>query len=120
MHRAEFAGERFERSTFVPESATVAPCACRARAMAPPIAPLAPVTSARLPVSSNIAFPVHRQASVASGRDIVGRADRHRLGAVDNALGETGQYLARADLDKWIDAVARPPFHSIRASAPCR
>ncbi len=38
----------------VPEIATVAPCACSARAIAPPIAPLAPVTSAVLPFKSNI------------------------------------------------------------------
>jgi hypothetical protein len=38
----------------VPEIATVAPCACSARAMAPPMDPLAPVTSAVLPFKSNI------------------------------------------------------------------
>ena len=38
----------------MPESATVAPCACSERAIAPPIAPLAPVTSAALPDKSNI------------------------------------------------------------------
>ena len=41
-------------SARVPCSTTVAPCACRARATASPIPPLAPVTSAVLPVRSNI------------------------------------------------------------------
>ena len=41
-------------STLVSEMATVAPCLCRARAMPPPIEPLAPVIRAFLPVSSNI------------------------------------------------------------------
>ncbi len=38
----------------VPDSATVAPWPCNARAMAPPMPPVAPVTSAVLPVRSNI------------------------------------------------------------------
>src|SRR3954454_5948361 len=38
----------------VPEMATVAPCACRACAIAPPMPPVAPVTSAFLPDRSNI------------------------------------------------------------------
>ena len=55
MHAgAEFGGERIERLRRVPESATVAPCACSARAISPPMPPLAPVTSAVLPVRSNI------------------------------------------------------------------
>ncbi|KAK0348066.1 hypothetical protein LTR94_038682, partial [Friedmanniomyces endolithicus] len=33
----------------VPDRTTVAPCACRARAMAPPMPPVAPVTRAVLP-----------------------------------------------------------------------
>ena len=51
---AELAGELLERSRRVPDSATVAPCACSARAIAPPMPPVAPVTSAVLPVRSNM------------------------------------------------------------------
>jgi hypothetical protein len=38
----------------VPDIATVAPCPCNACAIAPPMPPVAPVTSAVLPVKSNI------------------------------------------------------------------
>jgi DNA-binding transcriptional LysR family regulator len=38
----------------VPDSATVAPWPCKARAIAPPMPPVAPVTSALLPLRSNI------------------------------------------------------------------
>jgi hypothetical protein len=38
----------------VPEIATVAPCVCKACAIALPMPPVAPVTSAVLPVRSNI------------------------------------------------------------------
>ena len=51
---AQLAGQRVERSSRVPEMATVAPLACSACAIAPPMPPVAPVTSAVLPVRSNI------------------------------------------------------------------
>ncbi len=41
-------------SARVPDRATAAPCACSARAMAPPSPPVAPVTRAFLPVRSNM------------------------------------------------------------------
>ena len=43
-------------SRLVPESPTVAPAACRPMAIALPMPPLAPVTSAVFPVKSNINF----------------------------------------------------------------
>src|SRR5260221_14036722 len=45
-------------SARVPESTTVAPCTCSAFAMAPPMPPDAPVTSATFPERSNIAIPL--------------------------------------------------------------
>ena len=50
------AGERVQHLTPRPEIATVAPWACSAWAIALPMPPVAPVTSAFLPVRSNITF----------------------------------------------------------------
>ena len=52
--------------------------------------------------------------------DFCRRADGQRLRALDDALGETGQHLAGADLDKRVDARCRRARPSTRASAPCR
>ena len=85
--------------------------------MPPPMLPLAPVTSARLPVSSNMADLVGRQPL--GGRlDVLGRSDRDRLGPLGDPPGETGENLAGADLDKASRPRRRPARRSIRASAP--
>ncbi len=65
---AEFAGERLQRLARVPESATVAPWPCSARAIAPPRPPEAPVTSAVFPVRSNTALAFPRLARLQTAR----------------------------------------------------
>src|SRR5262249_46242792 len=81
----------------VPESATVAPCAWSARAIAPPMPPLAPVMSAHLPVRSNITILLSRARRL-ERRDILRRADRHARRALGDALDEPSKHLAGADL----------------------
>src|SRR5262245_60310435 len=117
----------------VPVNTTTAPCACSARAMAPPMPPDAPVTSAALPVRSNIIslvrkiqrkgaktlrnFLVFLLRAFASLRfnqllqDFQQRLDLRRLAdgrgfdlAVD-ALHQAGQHLARPDLRDLVDAL---------------
>src|SRR5882724_3975219 len=88
----------------VPEIATVAPCACKASAIAPPMPPVAPVTSAVLPVKSNINFSLRQRAL--RGGDISGAADRNADRPVGNALDQPAQHLAGADLKKPRDAAA--------------
>ena len=71
------AATRASFSRRVPESATVAPCACIAAAMASPMPPEAPVTSAHLPVRSNISDPLPcsslyaRLQPIAKGRNVL-------------------------------------------------
>ena len=86
----------------VPDSATVAPCACSARAMAPPMPPVAPVTSAVCAGQSNMmATPPSKAAQVASrleGLDVGGRADGDAASRLRrDALGQAGQHLAGAE-----------------------
>src|SRR5262249_37615883 len=95
-----------------PEMATVAPCPCSARAMLPPMPPLAPVTSAVLSLSSNIAVSWSAPtfyARLPSGllrvaqrpgrsRDLLGRADRGGAERGHDAPGKPGQHLAGAEL----------------------
>ena len=81
--------------------------AARARSP-PPMAPVAPVTSAVLPVRSNIMSPARDLSSrgFESG-DVLGRADRGCGRAVGDALDQTAQHLARADLVKLRHALRR-------------
>src|SRR3974377_1546606 len=94
----------------VPETATVAPCVCRACAIAPPIPPLAPVTRAVLPVRSNITSSpnsarLRRRERVFGHINIAGPADRNSNGAFGDPFDEPGQHLARTDFEKPSDAV---------------
>src|SRR4051812_12287267 len=81
----------------VPEIATFAPCACSARAIAPPMPPLAPVTSALLPVRSNIILlpscPCHLE-----GGDILRSTDGHTGRTFRYALDEPGEHFAGSNL----------------------
>ena len=99
---AELGGQRLERLAARAGEADDRALGVKRRAMAPPMPPLAPVTSARLPVSSNMRFPsLQVQASLRERRvDVAGRADGERLGALGDPLGEPGEHLAGADLDE--------------------
>src|SRR5262249_57412762 len=99
-------------STRVPDSVTTAPCPCNVRAMAPPMPPEAPVTSAALPERSNIGSSLDRfQESFDVGRGVESNAG-HLL--VD-ALHQTRQHLARSALDQRIDILR---LHVLHAFAP--
>src|SRR6202034_4575652 len=98
---------RSRTSCRVPEMAIVAPCACKVRAMLPPIAPVAPVTNAVFPVSSNIAVLPDAQGSSAFGFepiDILRRADRGHSRRLGDAFDQAGEHSAGADLIKRGDA----------------
>src|SRR6476646_6238241 len=94
----------------VPDIATVAPCPCNACAIAPPMPPVAPVTSAVLPVKSNIDISLSAalrgscQCILCSG-NIVGPADGNADSTIGDALDEPAQHLAGADLEESRDAV---------------
>src|SRR5262245_5464867 len=81
----------------VPEIVTVAPFAWSARAIAPPMPPVAPVTSAVLPGSANIRRP-SRRPRCTKRTDIFPSPDRRRRRPGGNALHETAQHFAGADL----------------------
>src|SRR5262249_13794591 len=98
----------------VPEIVTVAPLAWSVRVMAPPMPPVAPVTSAVLPVRSNTILPSNRQRR-AEGMDILRCPDRGGGGGARDALDETAQHLASADLVKPRHAL---PHHIADAFAP--
>src|ERR1700733_13315719 len=92
----------------VPEMATVAPCRCSACAIAPPMPPLAPVTSAVLPVRSNIILSPnsgcpHRGERVFRRTDIAGPANRNADGALGDTLDQSAQHLAGSDFEKPYD-----------------
>src|SRR5581483_542761 len=107
-------------STWRPETATVAPCLCSARAIPPPMPPVAPVTSAVLSVSSNICWRPLLHERGQSGFDDLHGAHRDCAERRGDALGEPGQHLARADLVELGDAVgghahdALAPAHGAR------
>src|ERR1700736_6357858 len=95
----------------VPEIATVAPWECGAVAFAPPMPPVAPVTSAVLPVRSNIIVSPGSSRLCGGercfrGSQIVWAADRNPDRAVGDALDQPAQHLAGADFEKPRDAVA--------------
>src|SRR3954467_15658237 len=105
----------------VPEIATVAPCPCKACAIALPMPPVAPVTSAVLPVKSNIENLLFGKLTcsasllrsllgsrqcVLGGGNVAGPADRNAHCAVGDALDQPAQHLASADLEKSRDALA--------------
>src|SRR5689334_11528544 len=98
-----FAAIPSSTSRRVPEIATVAPCLCSASAMAPPMPPVAPVTSAVLPLKSNINFSSRRlrgcQSFLCRG-DVAGSAHGNTDGAVGDALDQAAENLAGADLEK--------------------
>src|SRR6266581_6590886 len=81
----------------VPEIATVAPWAWSARAIAPPMPPLAPVTSAPLPVKSNI-IALPSCARRLEGGNILRRADGHTARAFRDTLDQPREHLAGSDL----------------------
>src|SRR6185312_16656597 len=84
----------------VPARATIAPARCRARAIAPPIPPEAPVTSAACPPRSNMASePLHQFFGL--GR----AAGRHYGHLAVDPPAEAGQHLAGADLDDLLNLV---------------
>src|SRR5207253_10364965 len=88
---------------------TVAPCACSACAIAPPMPPVAPVTSAILPVRSNIDISLRRTCGskrLFRSGNIVWPADGNADCTISDALDQAAQYLAGADLEKPVDAVA--------------
>src|SRR6185369_7579186 len=102
----------------VPEIATVAPCPCNACAIAPPMPPVAPVTSAVLPVKSNInvSFPGasgRGRQGVLGRRNIVGSPDRHADRAIGDALDQPAQHLAGADFEEPRDAMRRHVGHRL-------
>src|SRR5215471_8975733 len=95
-------------SCLVPDTATVAPRPCNARAIAPPMPPVAPVTSAVLPLRSNIK--PSRVSSATCGferRNVFGRADGNAIGAIRDALDEGAQDFAGADLVECLHIVCR-------------
>src|SRR5262249_29141846 len=108
------------RSVWRPEMATLAPCLCSARAMLPPMPPVAPVMSAVLSVSSNMPVP-YRLSPIAptllrEGRhrwlDVLGRADRACVEGGHNALGKLSQHLPRANLIDVRNPVGGHPRHA--------
>src|SRR5262249_3671359 len=107
------------RSVWRPEMATLAPCLCRARAMPPPMPPVAPVTSAVLSVSSNMLVPYRpalvRQASREPrphGVDVLRRANRACAEGRHDALGQSSQHLSRTNLIDVANAVGGHPRHA--------
>src|SRR5579864_9498112 len=91
---------------------TFAPAPYSVRAIAPPIPPEAPVTSALFPLRSNIAHSSNRfQKNLNFGR----RPDRTHGEVAIDALGKTAQDASRADLGQRIDAVF---LHRQNAFAP--
>src|SRR5690348_4987603 len=77
--------------------------------MPAPMLPLAPVTSARLSVRSNINASSCSGEPAEHGVDLVGRADRKRLRTLDDAFGEAGENAAGADLDEDVDTGTPEP-----------
>src|SRR5581483_2640644 len=99
-------------SARVPESVTVAPCPCSARAMAPPMPPEAPVTSAAFPVRSNIACLL---GGLQERFDVGRRVERQTSHLLVDALDQAGKDLARAALDQLLDLLR---LHVLHALAP--
>src|SRR5258707_5133697 len=103
----------------VPEIAPVAPCACSAWAIAPPMPPVAPVTSAFLPVRSNINISLttlgrmRSRHGVLCGANIAGAADWNANRTLSDALDQTAQHLAGADFEKPDDTVACHVSHRL-------
>ena len=71
--------------------------------MAPPMPPVAPVTSAVLPERLNMEIPLAVESSQ-RGVDVGRRADARRVERCVDALGEAGEHLAGADL---VDVASR-------------
>ena len=117
---AELARKPVEHLGAVPDSATVAPWAWSARAIAAPMPPVAPVTSAACrPDRTWLASCQHPQ-QLGCRSDLLRRADAAdalRLG--QHALAQAGQHLAGAELDESRDALATKKPR-IRASEPPR
>src|ERR1700730_1610809 len=115
---ASLAASVSSTSRRVPEIATVAPCAWSACAIAPPMPPVAPVTSAFLPVRSNIMVSPRSDCLRGSERvfrrgNIVRPANRDADGAVGDALDQAAEHLAGADFEESRDPVIRHVGHRL-------
>src|SRR5262249_5893521 len=99
----------------VPEIATVAPCWCSARAIAPPMPPLAPVTSAHLPVRSNVALSFASVARRLERAPPPRGGARPAVGCGGDALDQRAQPLAGAAL---VEGGTPPPRHERDRLAP--
>ena len=93
----------------MPESATVAPCACSERAIAPPIAPLAPVTSAALLDKSNII-----SSSPPDGSNVRWTSDRGNGRAFRKASDQSAKHLSGTNLIEIRHTGARHVHHYLR------
>src|SRR5690242_9983926 len=100
-------------SARVPESTTAAPWRCSPLAMAPPMPPEAPVTSAALPVRSNMEL--SRSGGLEEGFGVGRRVHRHAGHLAVDTLDQASEHLASADLDQGLDALA---LHRQHAFAP--
>src|SRR5579863_10163975 len=102
----------------VPEMATVAPWRCKARAIAPPMPPVAPVTNAVLPLRSNIWIqlccgrkPNSRKRFIGVDFDRNGNAGS-RCG-IDDSPQKSGEDFARAQFNEERDALRGHELHAL-------
>src|SRR5690606_37927310 len=106
-------------STRVPCRPTVAPCACRMRAIASPMPPDAPVIKALRPVSENMCASLsHLSERSQRGLDFGRGADVGGGDVAVDAAGKTLKHLPRADFVQRGNAVGGEPLDRFAPAHP--